>query len=241
MELKRPEMQEKPTLKLTHKFIGRDGIIRTVEEKVLNEHHLSVSVNGLQNISFVCLPQFLPELVIGHMAAEGYIRSAEDVERLCFNAEGTEAELVLKSAPSCREMVCLPPVEWRSEWVFALADRFAQGMPIHDETFATHSCFLAQGENCLFQCEDIGRHNAVDKAVGYAILSASPLSACLIYSSGRTPTDMAQKAICAGIPLFASKGAPTAPAVELARKHGLTLVCAARRDRMKLYSGSEPR
>ena len=128
------------------------------------------------------------------------------------------------------------PISWKAEQVFDLADRFHAGMPLHGQTWATHSCFLAKDGQLLFQCEDIGRHNALDKAIGHGI----PLSRCMVYSSGRIPTDMAMKAIRAGIPILASKASPTAEAIALAKEYGLTLVCAARRDRMKLFAGTKP-
>lgn len=52
------------------------------------------------------------------------------------------------------------PISWKAEQVFDLADRFHAGMPLHGQTWATHSCFLAKDGQLLFQCEDIGRHNA---------------------------------------------------------------------------------
>ncbi|MEI3525840.1 MAG: formate dehydrogenase accessory sulfurtransferase FdhD [Eubacteriales bacterium] len=132
------------------------------------------------------------------------------------------------------------PISWKAEQVFDLADRFHAGMPLHGQTWATHSCFLAKDGQLLFQCEDIGRHNALDKAIGYALRHGIPLSRCMVYSSGRIPTDMAMKAIRAGIPILASKASPTAEAIALAKEYGLTLVCAARRDRMKLFAGTKP-
>ena len=56
-----------------------------------------------------------------------------------------------------------------------------------------------------FKAEDIGRHNAVDKAVGYAVLNDIPLSGCMIFTSGRVPVDMVEKVIVAGIPVLVSK------------------------------------
>ena len=134
----------------------------------------------------------------------------------------------------------MTPISWRAEQVFDLADRFHAGMPLHGQTWATHSCFLAKDGQLLFQCEDIGRHNALDKAIGYALRHGISLSRCMVYSSGRIPTDMAMKAIRAGIPILASKASPTAEAIALAKEYGLTLVCAARRDRMKLFAGTKP-
>lgn len=132
------------------------------------------------------------------------------------------------------------PIAWKARWVFDLADRFASGTPLHSQTWATHSCFLASEGNLLFQCEDIGRHNALDKAIGYALRHDIDLKKCIVYSSGRIPTDMAAKAIRAGIPVLASKASPSAEAIAMAKEYQLTLICGARRDCMKLFAGNAP-
>lgn len=225
-----------PTHMQTHTFLGRDGQVRQQEELVLSEHSLGVLVNGTVTLQFVCIPQFLPELIVGHLVTAGYASCGGDIVSLSISPSGNQAEVLLNGAAQVSPMPDVIPTPWEPQWVFALADRFGEGMPIHGQTFATHSCFLARGAELLFQCEDIGRHNAVDKAVGFAILHGIPLQECLLYSSGRMPEDMAAKVIRAGIPVAASKGAPTCAAVALARQHRLTLICAARRDRMKLYS-----
>ena len=130
----------------------------------------------------------------------------------------------------------VPSINWKPDWIFQMADAFADGMPLHSTTFATHSCLLARNGQILFSCEDIGRHNALDKAIGYALRNQIDLRECIIYSSGRIPTDMAMKAIYAQIPILASKASPTVEAIELAKEYHLTLICAARRDRMKVFS-----
>ena len=61
----------------------------------------------------------------------------------------------------------------------------------------------------------------------------------MVYSSGRIPTDMTMKAIQAGIPVLSSKASPTSEAIELAREYHLTLICAARRDRMKVFASPD--
>ncbi|MBD9163070.1 MAG: hypothetical protein EGP80_03830 [Blautia wexlerae] len=70
-------------------------------------------------------------------------------------------------------MTPVTPVPWKKQWIFDLADCFANGTPLHRQTWATHSCFLACDGELLFQCEDIGRHNALDKAIGYALCRAT--------------------------------------------------------------------
>ena len=222
---------------LPHTCLRRSGETEVCTEPVLTEHKASVTINGSYAMELTCLPQYLPELVLGQLLTQGYIQTSDDVQTLCIDRDGQVSVTLQKNpAPLCP----VTPIPWKTEWVFALADRFAAGMPIHGTTFATHSCFLAQGETLLFACEDIGRHNALDKAIGYALRNGIDLTQCLLYSSGRMPSDMVPKAILAGIPVLVSKGSPTAGAVALAQAHGLTLICAARQDRMKQFSGKNP-
>ena len=135
-----------------------------------------------------------------------------------------------------KEPQSLTPIFWKPEWIFHMADAFADGSPLHGITFATHSCILAQKDHILFSCEDIGRHNALDKVIGYALRHNIDLHQCMVYSSGRIPTDMTLKVIHAGIPILSSKASPTSEAIDLAKKYHLTLICAARRDRMKVFT-----
>ena len=130
----------------------------------------------------------------------------------------------------------LPATDVRAAEVFALADHFKKGSALHSLTGGAHSCTLAIKGTIRFTCEDIGRHNALDKAIGFALRNGLPLSESMVYSSGRIPVDMARKAILAGIPVLVSKAVPTRQAVTLAREYGLTLLCSARSDTIKRYS-----
>jgi FdhD protein len=97
--------------------------------------------------------------------------------------------------------------------------------------------FNAAGE-LLVAREDIGRHNAVDKAIGWALLEKRlPLSNHVLMVSGRGGFEIVQKAVTAGIPVVASVSAPSSLAVKLAREFGLTLVGFLRERRFVVYSG----
>jgi FdhD protein len=133
----------------------------------------------------------------------------------------------------------IQPFEWKAEWIYALSRRFEEGMPIHSETGATHSCFLMTDGKIVFTCEDIGRHNALDKAIGYALWQGIDLKTCIAFSSGRIPTDMAEKAIAAGIPLLATKSSVSDAAIELAEEYGLTLLGKCRRREFAEFAGRE--
>ena len=227
---------------VAHRLIFRDGTQQDAVAPYLNEHSMDVFLNGCKAMTLVCVPQFLPELVLGRLLTETIIHGMEDVQQRRVSGDGSRADVTLcnPEKPILPEAAALKPVKpifWKSEWIFQLADRFAQGMPLHAATWATHSCFLARDGEILFSCEDIGRHNAMDKVIGYALRNGIPLSDCMVYSSGRIPTDMAQKAIRAAIPVLVSKAAPTQQAIALANTYGLTLICSARRDSMRQYTG----
>lgn len=244
----------------TYTYIGRDGTTEPRAEEVLAEYSVDVCINGMPAGKVTCIPEHLDLLVLGRMLTEGIISSMADIAELRLSGDSARIEVFLTDRSAVipgqpmlkgnhtgndayivdKKMASVAPIFWRPEWVFHMADCFAAGTPLHEKTWATHSCILARQADILFTCEDISRHNALDKVIGFALKNGIPLSACMVYSSGRIPTDMAAKGIRAGIPILVSKASPTAAAVSLARSCDLTLICAARKDRMKLFSGSLP-
>jgi len=109
-------------------------------------------------------------------------------------------------------------------WLWKLEDRFGEDTELHKKTHATHSCFLMREGEIIFEAEDIGRHNAIDKAVGWAVRRGISTQKCILYTSGRMPVDMVRKVIRAGIPVMVSKEAPTSAGIQMAEKYGLTLI-----------------
>ena len=90
-----------------------------------------------------------------------------------------------------------------------------------------------------YLCEDIGRHNALDKAIGKALIDGLDLTKCVLFSSGRIPDDMMEKVIRSRVPVLVSNGAPNNRAVELARKYHVTLICSSHMDAMDIFSSKE--
>jgi len=115
-----------------------------------------------------------------------------------------------------------------------------EGQTTHRQVGGTHAAALFQCDGqAITIAEDIGRHNAVDKAIGYCLLRGIDLSDKIMVTSGRTSYEMASKALRAGIPVIASVSAPTALAVQLAEDGGLTLIGYLRGRRMNVYTHPE--
>ena len=254
------------TRETTYTYIDRDGSTRHQPDPVLVEHLIDIFINERLTMKVVCTPQYLVELVLGRLLSEGIISDINAVEQLYLCKTGQRAKVTLtdhtiradsefvETTPSCCTgnhtlngnfvryggLADVTPIPWHQDWIFALADRFSKGTELHSQTWATHSCFLAQGEELLFSCEDIGRHNALDKVIGYGLRHGVDLTKCIVYSSGRIPTDMVEKAIRAGIPIFCTKATPTWDAVQLAQTHCLTLIGCARQRQMKVFAAPSP-
>jgi FdhD protein len=115
------------------------------------------------------------------------------------------------------------------------------GQKIFGQTGGLHAAgiFDAKG-NLLAQREDVGRHNAVDKIIGWALREGRlPLSDCILLVSGRAGFEIVQKAAVAGVPIVASVSAPSSLAVQFAREVGMTLAGFLRGERFVIYSGGE--
>ncbi len=108
------------------------------------------------------------------------------------------------------------------------------------KTGGLHISLLFDGEGKLIKAaEDIGRHNCVDKVVGYAILHQLPLSETILACSGRQPEGMVLKAARARIPIIITKAAVTDSGIEAAERLGVTIIGFARGDRFTIYSHPE--
>ncbi len=137
-----------------------------------------------------------------------------------------------------------PPVHTvatiQADTLATLPDIMRQHQPCFDQTGGLHAAglFDTAGKPLVIR-EDIGRHNAVDKTLGHALLNGRfPLDRCVLVVSGRVSFEIVQKALAGGIPIIAAVSAPSSLAVELAEDAGITLAGFVRSGTMNVYCGT---
>ncbi len=216
---------------------------------VAAEHWMDVFVNERLAMRVVCTPEHLDELVVGRLLTEGLIRHPEDIEAVYICERGLRARVMIRkeameqltppdgtTIETCcadnrtmlrnrlQETPPVKPLAWRKEWVLRIAERMRQEEPLYAETHAVHGCYLAMEDRVLCCREDIGRHNAMDKVIGWACVQGIDLSQCLLFTTGRMPSDMVSKAINSGVPVMASKTYPSDLGIKLSKQARLTLI-----------------
>jgi FdhD protein len=243
---------------------GAYATVRTpgFEDEVAVEEPLEIRVDGNPLAVTMRTPGEDEELALGFLHGEGLIHRAHCTGPSADLALNTvEVEGPLRREPSRRQFftssscgVCgkgaleevavtalpAPPGPVVSRQLLAhLPDKLRQ--PTFQRTGGLHAAglFTPEGELVAVR-EDVGRHNALDKVIGYALRNQMvPLHPNILCVSGRLSFELVQKAAVAGAPILVGVGAPSSLAIRLADDRGMTLAGFARDDRVNVYTGSE--
>ncbi|OGR29407.1 MAG: formate dehydrogenase family accessory protein FdhD [Desulfobacca sp. RBG_16_60_12] len=206
-------------------FLYTEGIVRDLSE-VITIHFCGTATDPL-----------LPPNVVDVQLTD---RALERRGRRHLEVAYSSCGLCAKEAVSeiCRETS--PVVSNLMVTVSALLDlmgRMQQEQTVFQETGGTHGVALATTDGDFFLlAEDVGRHNAMDKVIGRALLHGRDLSRLVALLSGRISFEMALKSIRAGIPILAAVSAPTSLALNLAQELNLTLPGFVRHQRLNIYT-----
>ena len=230
-------------------------------DTVILERPLSVEVDGT-TYTLLRTPGADRDLVVGFLFTEGLIGKPDDIVMLreCPDSPDVitvrtadakdkprRALIVTSSCGLCGRddiagMVAAlgrvdSPLRVPVTALYRVPPAVRAMQPLFDLTGAAHASALFDAAgNVLCVKEDVGRHNALDKLIGQALLRGRPLNGLGVFLSGRTSLELIAKATRARIPIVAAVGAPTAAAVEAADHLGLTLCGFLRDERVSVYT-----
>jgi FdhD protein len=232
--------------------------VEEVTGEVVREQPLTVYVNGDRFLTLLCSPMQLEALVIGYLWMEQVIQALDDVTSVTVSPVDGRADVVLRGPvelPTERILTsgCGGGITFRidhrlfprlhsrlrvqpRDLTARMKDLFAAAVH-YKESRGIHGAALADEHRLLVVAEDVGRHNAIDKVKGEALLRGIPTEDRILLSTGRVSSEMLLKAARMGVPLVASRTSPTEMAVGLAEQLNVTICGYVRPDSLNVYAG----
>jgi FdhD protein len=234
----------------------KENIIQSLEDSIAIETKIKILVNDIEIISLSATPLHIKELVVGYILTENIIKENFCPQEIEIIEEKEEIKVKIYSAGplnlngktltsgcmSSFSFINELPESYKDNFkieienLFLLFKDFQKKSELYKSTGCVHYAGLAEKEKIIFLAEDIGRHNAVDKVIGYAFLNKIPLKDKILLISGRISSEMVLKTGRWKIPIIVSKSAPTSLAIELAEKIGLTIIGFLRGNRCNIYT-----
>ena len=233
--------------------------VSEVAAEVVREQPLTVYVNGEKFLTLLCSPMMLHELVVGYLWMEKVIAAKDDIVAVDVSAVDGRADVTLAAPvtlpteriltsgcgggitfridhrlfPRLRSSLTVRPAQLAAgmKQLFQAGEQYQKSRGIHGAA-------LYDGERLLVVAEDVGRHNAVDKIKGKALLEGIETRDRILLSTGRISSEMLLKAARMGVPIVASRTSPTEMAVALAEQLNVTVCGYVRPDTLNLYAGT---
>ena len=255
---------EKITTKAKLTKFQQDKSAEELFEPVASEELCQVFLNDKLIATMACSPASLRELAAGFLLSEGIASQIDSVAQpektddgytvrltgeLLADDDALENRVLTSGCAGGRSLAQmklsdLPDQEIRlamfvrvsREQLLSLGKQMDSHADVFLQTGGVHSAAICSVEKTLFRADDIGRHNAVDKVIGWATLSKFKLQDKILLSTGRISAEIALKASRVGITIIASRGAPTSRALAYAQRLGLTIVGFLRARRMNVYT-----
>ena len=241
------------------KLIG--GRFDRAKVSVVVEKEFQIIVNGRPLVTASITPGMEKEFVAGYLFGQGFIDNLDEV--LSFEIEDRAARVALHDTarlPSEGASYRIVSGGGRSAFsagtrlqrnesnlkvekntIFRAMNTLFEKADLYRETEGTHASglFTTAGPVCV--AEDIGRHNTIDKVIGYALLNHVDCSGAFLVSTGRMSSEMVAKVCRAGIPIVATKTAVTDGGLEIGREYGLTIIGFVRDAGTRIHTDMEVR
>lgn len=215
---------------------------------ICEEEPIEFLLNGKNLTTFMCTLSELKELAFGHLYSRGIIKSADDLSslgackdmKMIFATTSREVDLRGIELNTVISSGCGSGVKFNEsiariskiesdfhvsmENIKKIAVEMFSKAQMYKKFGGMHCAAVSDGSEILALCEDVGRHNAVDKVIGKSLLENVDLKNSMIITTGRISTDMVLKAANVSCPLIASRSIPTTSALELANNLGITIL-----------------
>ncbi|MDE7256147.1 MAG: formate dehydrogenase accessory sulfurtransferase FdhD [Helicobacter sp.] len=243
----------------------QNGQCTITNDCVIVEQKIAFFLNRQLLLSVMSLPQHQDAHLLGFLVSEGVVQSPKEVHNLCISADGLQvfAEANIDKdalqrlfADKTLTSGCCVGVSGNMDENAAVLKRFldtplvvpldflAQQLalfeaptPLFEQTGCVHKAMLVSNQGTLL-CEDIGRHNAIDKVMGRAYLLGYNTTDSVLFVSGRLSLEMVTKALMHRICVVVSKAAATFQAIRAAQEVGITLIGFARGKKFNIYTHS---
>jgi len=216
-----------------------DGKLFFKEDNIAVESDIRVQVDGHPEAVLCRTPGDDLNLVAGHLFSRSMISAPEDMVNIAFSYHGiSRVEVKLKSLNGIRRIYPSPrPARIEPDLLLELKKIFERRQSLYKNTRSTHASalFSLEGE-LLSYGEDVGRHNAFDKAIGKALLEGTLDRVAIAMLSSRLALELAIKASTANIPILCGLSAATSSGILFAEKNNLTLIGRLRSDSYNIYA-----
>jgi FdhD protein len=217
-------------------YVKVNAEVTKAKARIVKEVGLSLFINGRHFTTAMIMPTMEKEFIIGYLFGQGFISSVADIESLTIKENTAEVSLPEKKDKAKVTPQIHSDLKVRKEDIFNSVKAILKS-EVFAETEAVHSAGLFhRGTETICIAEDIGRHNALDKVIGYGLLHDIDFSNTVATSTGRQPAEMIMRCGTANIPIIATKGVPTTMAIDIAREAGITVAGLVRGNTMTIYS-----
>ena len=230
----------------------KNGTAKNVMEKVAKDETVTLTINGNISRSLSAIEDSLKEFAVGYLFNENMVRSLEDIKKIEIDGPALNVEIDDTLLKTNETVLCSDSAGgWRSKIkevnpvesdfqvnVDELINRIEElknNAEIWQSTGGTHVAGIVHDGQFVVK-EDVSRHVAVDKVIGYGILNGFDLNHSYVIYSGRMPADMVIKMTRAGVPILASNAAPANSGYTIAKKGNITLVGFLWGQRCNIYN-----
>jgi FdhD protein len=215
--------------------------VTKAKERVVTELDLSIIINGRHFATAMITPMMEKEFIIGHLFGQGVMENVVDIKSITVKDNIAEVTLTKKEDKAKRSPETHSDFRVSREDIFDGVNAILKSK-IYAETGAIHSAGLfKRGAEPICIAEDVGRHNALDKVIGYALNNKIDFRNTFVTSTGRMVSDMVSKICRANIPIVATKAAVTKLGVEIGERYGVTIIGFVRDMGMKVTTDTDVR